>query len=161
MRTPSPRSLLRNAAGLCSFAGRLQRRPYFALLAAASVVLIAGTLALRLVLGSTGAALLLMVAVLYWPVTAAGVRRLRDAGQPGHLMLLPLLPILALLGFSLLGLVAARGAFALVYLTALTFGPLINLLILLALLVTIVATLILISATFEKLTLPSKAGERA
>jgi uncharacterized membrane protein YhaH (DUF805 family) len=146
-------------ANALSFAGRMERRPYLVFLCAAICTLVLGTLALTPVLDSAGSAFIIMVVALYWPVTAAGVRRLRDAGLPGHLMLRPLLPVVTLALAGFIFVFAARQAFAAFYLAVLAFGPLLKIATAVAVLTAVIATLVLISDTMSSLLLPSMRDE--
>lgn len=98
--------------------------------------------------------------LLYIPVTSAGMRRLRDAGQPPELMLNPLKPVaVALLALgALVMLINTPLGFAAFYLSALVASPLIVALCALGAIGVSLTTALYFSDTASRLLLPSELG---
>ena len=98
-----------------------------------------------------------LLTLFYIPVTSAGMRRLRDAGQPALLMLNPLKPAIAALivFWALLLILQTPLGFAVFYLTALVASPLFVALIVLGILVVSVVTAIHVTDTASRLLLPT------
>ena len=141
--------------------GRSSRAEYLPFLAFA-MALLAGMTLLGAAFDRGWAAVGLGVIALYVPVTSAGVRRLHDAGEPGHLMLVPLAPGLgALILASLLGLIPALVPglnVALVLFIMFGGAVLVKALGVLALIATVLATVIAFVDVMGRLLLPSDAG---
>ena len=98
--------------------------------------------------------------LLYIPVTSAGVRRLRDAGQPPELMLNPLKPaFVALLALgALFLLVSTPYGFVAFYLSAFVASPLIVALCAFGVIGVSLTTALYFSDTASRLLLPSDQG---
>ena len=157
------RAIVREAKRSFDFFGRTARADYLLFLATAILAYAAITAALILFLpaGWVPETLYVTTAIFYLPVTAAGVRRLHDAGLSGTLMLDPLKPAATFLVFLLilwlfptLGLVVN----ALALLSAMFFTKLLVALLVILGLAVVSATLMYFSNTMGQLLLPSQPG---
>lgn len=148
------------------FKGRSARAPYFGFLFVATMLF---AIVIWLVIALlpqefSWAGVCIVIALFYIPVTAAGVRRLHDAGESGTLMLDPIKP-LAAFGICLLLIgslyLSSKTGFIVMYVTLALFGKLAIALLSIAALLVAALSLMFFSNTMGILLLPSQPDTNA
>ncbi len=145
------------------FHGRIGRSEYLWFLAF-SILVLAGCLTICWQLRhifSFGITSLIIVGMMYIPVTSAGVRRLHDVGETGELMLDPLQPsltLVVLVGLANLAVYFAPALLALFFFALILTRGLLLWIGILILIIAAVVTLIFFTNTASKLLLPSQPG---
>ncbi|MFD1797500.1 DUF805 domain-containing protein [Paracoccus aurantiacus] len=152
-------AIRRGITGSLDWKGRSSRAEYLPFICAAALLLAAIVAVLWQARDTVpfGWAVLLVLALFYLPVTAAGARRLNDVGERPGLMLVPLMPV-AGLGIVLLVLCLLKTpATVMAMLLTLWFMPGLSVTVALLVLGTaLIATLIAFSHVTGLLLLPSQ-----
>lgn len=149
----------RGITGSFDWKGRSSRAEYLPFICAAALLLAVIVAVLWQMRDRVpfGWAILLTIALFYLPVTAAGARRLNDAGERPDLMLLPLMPVAGLGVVVLVLCLFKTPATVMAMLFTLWFMPGLSVTVALLILGTaLIATLIAFSHVMGLLLLPSQ-----